>query len=85
MPDATFVFVAAESEAALARRLAGRGTETPEELAGRIQTAREELARVGEFDYVVINEDGGLDDAAERLAAVVDAERTRRGRRRVAL
>ena len=85
MPDAAFVFVAAESEAALARRLASRGTETPEELAGRIQTAREEMARVGEFDYVVINEDGGLDAAAHRLAAVVDAERTRRGRRRVAL
>ena len=41
IPGATSVFVCAESEAALARRLARRGTETPDELAERVKTARE--------------------------------------------
>ena len=70
MPDATFVFVAAarrrsRDDSRDAARRCPRGTR------GRIRpTAREELARVGVFDYVVINEDDVL-PRAERLAAVI--------------
>ncbi|EEH58196.1 uncharacterized protein MICPUCDRAFT_7683, partial [Micromonas pusilla CCMP1545] len=78
IPGATSVFVCAESEAALARRLARRGTETPDELAERVKTAREETARgVGEFDYVLVNAEGKLDDTAAKLAGIIDAVKLR--------
>ena len=86
IPGATSVFVCAESEAALARRLARRGTETPDELAERVKTAREETARgVGEFDYVLVNAEGKLDDTAAKLAGIIDAVKLRRGRGAVTL
>lgn len=85
VPDAVFVFLVAESEASLGRRLVARKTETPEKLALRVQTAREETARADEFDYVVVNASGCLDETAGRLAAIVDAEKMRQGRRRVEL
>ena len=76
----------AASEAALARRLARRGTETPDELAERVKTAREETARgVGEFVYVLVNAEGKLDDTAAKLAGIIDAVKLRRGRGAVTL
>ncbi|CAB4612664.1 unannotated protein [freshwater metagenome] len=49
------------------RRLTGRGTESAEEQAKRLETAREELAAQGEFDHVVIN-----DEVARCAAEVVE-------------
>lgn len=83
MPDAVLVFLCAESEAALARRLFKRGTETEAQFARRVETARDETKRVDEFDYVVVNGDGGLEQAAARLGAIIDAEKSRRGRKPV--
>lgn len=83
MPDAVLVFLCAESEAALARRLFKRGTETDAQFARRVETARDETKRVDEFDYVVVNGDGGLEQAAARLGAIIDAEKSRRGRKPV--
>ena len=83
MPDAVLVFLCAESEAALARRLFKRGTETDAQFARRVETARDETKRVDEFDYVVVNGDGGLEQAAAKLGAIIDAEKSRRGRNQV--
>ena len=80
VPGAVFIFIAADSEASLCRRLVSRKTETPEKLAVRVETAREELRRMREFDYVVVNEEGRLDEAAGKLAAIIDAEKMRPGR-----
>lgn len=80
VPGAVFVFITADSEASLCRRLVSRKTETPEKLAVRVETAREELRRMREFDYVVVNEEGRLDEAAGKLAAIIDAEKMRPGR-----
>lgn len=55
MPDARFVFLAPPSWEELVRRLAGRGTESPEERERRLATAREELAAEREFDATVVN------------------------------
>jgi guanylate kinase len=43
------------------------------------------MARLGEFDYVVVNAAGALDDTVRKLAAIIDAEKMRRGRQRVVL
>jgi guanylate kinase len=57
MPEACLVFIAPPSWDELVNRLVGRGTESDEEQARRLETAREELAAQPEFDYVVINDE----------------------------
>jgi guanylate kinase len=67
--DAVSVFTAPPSEDALRTRLVGRGSDSPEQIERRLQTAWSELAAESEFDYVVINDD--LDAAVERLSELV--------------
>jgi guanylate kinase len=55
LPESTAVFVAPPSWKALKSRLTGRGTESPEVMARRLATARDELAAQGDFDAVVVN------------------------------
>ena len=50
MPEALFVFLMPPSWDELVRRLVGRGTESEEERARRLETARDELAAEAEFD-----------------------------------
>jgi guanylate kinase len=57
MPEANLIFIAPPSWEELGRRLAQRGTETSEQIAVRLDTAKAEMAAQGEFDHVVINED----------------------------
>jgi guanylate kinase len=57
MPGAFFVFLAPPSWDEMVRRLVGRGTETPEERARRLDTARDELMAEPEFDVTIINDD----------------------------
>lgn len=54
---ANYVFIAPPSLEALERRLAGRGTESPESLSLRLANARKELLAAGEFDFIVVNDD----------------------------
>jgi guanylate kinase len=67
MPEARLVFLAPPSWDELVRRLRGRGTESAEEQARRLRTAKVELAAESEFDAVVVN-----DDVARAAARVVD-------------
>jgi len=55
MPEANLIFIAPPNWDELERRLAQRGTESQEDIARRLATAREEMAAVGEFDHIVIN------------------------------
>ncbi|HSM60627.1 MAG TPA: guanylate kinase [Longimicrobiales bacterium] len=75
VPDALLVFVLPPSPDALRDRLAGRGTEAPRAVAERLRTALGELEAVGEFDYVVVNDD--LDTCLARILGLVAAERSR--------
>lgn len=56
-PQAQSIFLTPPSWEELVHRLVGRGTETPEERARRLRTARGELASADEFDHVVVNRD----------------------------
>lgn len=56
-PGATFIFLAPPSTNELVRRLAGRGTETPEVQQRRLRTAEVEMAARHEFDHIVVNDD----------------------------
>lgn len=76
-PPAVTIFLTASSEEELTRRLRKRGSETAEQLALRLRTAREEMRRIPDFDYVVVNADGELDAAVETIAAILRAEHAR--------
>jgi len=69
MPEAVQIFIAPPSEEALRARLVGRGTDDPEQIAARLETAREELAARGEFAHVVVND--RLEDASAALEECV--------------
>ncbi len=71
MPEAVSVFLAPPSWETLESRLAGRGTETPEVMARRLQTAREELAAQSDFDEVVVNSQ--LESACSELVSLLVA------------
>lgn len=55
MPEANLIFIAPPDLDELKRRLVGRGTETPEEIAIRLGTAEIEMKAQEWFDHVVIN------------------------------
>ncbi len=84
-PDALLIFLTTASEAELEERLRERKTETPEGLNLRIATARQEMRRIGEFDYVVVNPDYQLDQTVDTLLAIIEAEHCRVKPRRVSL
>ena len=71
MPDAVRIFIAPPSEDALRTRLVGRGTDTPQDVEKRLETAREELRAQDEFPHVVRND--RLEDAVGALEEVVRA------------
>lgn len=84
-PEALLIFLTTESEEELVKRLKARKTETPDELALRIATARKELKRVESFDYVVFNHEDELDETVDTVSAIIDAEHHRVQHRKVSL
>ena len=69
MPEALFVFLKPPSWEELVSRLVGRGTESPEERAARLETALVELAAEPEFDVTVVNTE--IQRAGEELVALM--------------
>lgn len=77
VPEAVSIFLTAPSEEELVQRLRKRGSDSPAQLEKRIATARKEMKRLPEFDYVVVNRDGELDRAVDDVLAIVQAEHCR--------
>lgn len=77
VPNAVTIFLTAESEDELVRRLQARETEDAGQLKMRIVTARNELKRAQEFRYVVVNRDNQLDETVQQLLAIITAEKCR--------
>lgn len=84
-PEAILVFLTTSSEQELVERLEKRKTESNEDLKLRIATARQEFNRVAEFDYIVVNRDGDLDETVDTIQAIIDAEHHRVEPRKVSL
>ena len=74
-PEAVAIFILPPSMAELERRLRGRGTDSEEIIARRMQAAEEELRQARGFDYAIINSD--FSEALEQLLCVVKAARLR--------
>ena len=77
-PDGLFIFLAPPSISALEDRLIGRGTETSEVIQSSVLKAREELEMMNLYDYVVENDE--VQNACDRINAIVTAEHCRRER-----
>ncbi len=69
LPDAITVFLTPPSWEVLVERLTGRGTESPEVIERRLQTARAELAIADEFDHVIVNDE--VDRVARELVSLL--------------
>ncbi|MEV6334988.1 guanylate kinase [Nocardia vinacea] len=68
MPEGLLVFLAPPSWEELVSRLTARGTESPEVIARRLETARTELAACDEFDIVIVNDE--VTSACEQLVSL---------------
>ena len=72
-PNAISIFVLPPSIETLEQRLNARGQDSQETISKRVAAARDEMAHVGEFDYVTIN--NYFDDALQDIRAIIRAQR----------
>jgi len=72
MPDAVSIFIEPPSIQQLENRLKGRGTETSEQIAGRIDIAEHEIAQKMRYNYQLVNDQ--LDEATDQLRHIIDTE-----------
>lgn len=71
-PDVLSIFLHPGSEQELERRLRHRGTESEDAIQRRLEVARREIERAGEYKYTVIND--SLDAAVERISQLLEQE-----------
>jgi guanylate kinase len=84
-PDVLLIFLTVRDEEELKNRLIQRKKDKPEEIKLRIATARQELKRIKEFDYMVVNREDRLDETVETILAIIRAEHHRVQHRKVNL
>jgi guanylate kinase len=77
VPDALLVFVMPPSIDDLTARLQGRGSEDAVSLARRRADAERWMADTDDYDYVIVNETGRPDAAADRIWEIIQAEARR--------
>ncbi len=77
-PQSVTIFILPPSAEVLLERLKLRKTESAQQLADRLQSALQELQSVDEYEYVVVNDN--LDQAIQRVTAIVEAEVSSRER-----
>jgi guanylate kinase len=76
--DVVSVFVLPPSIADLQARLQGRGQDSADVIAGRMQKSQSEISHWAEYDYVIVNRD--VEAAFVELTTILQAERLRRDR-----
>jgi guanylate kinase len=84
-PEAVLIFLTTQNERELVERLKNRKTDSAEDLSLRIATAQQELKRAAEFDYVIVNADGCLEETVDTVIAIIQAEHHRVNHRSVSL
>ncbi|MBT4482092.1 MAG: guanylate kinase [Candidatus Latescibacteria bacterium] len=70
-PDTVLIFIAPPSQEALRERLESRNTESRELIQKRLDAAPGEMARMAEYDYIVLNET--LSNAAAQIGSIIEA------------
>ena len=75
IPEALLVFVTPPTVEELKNRLVGSGTETEDVIADRLARAAEEAEGMGEYDYILVNDD--LEECVENLHQIIRSEHAR--------
>ena len=68
-PDTFLLFVVPPDAETLKARLTGRGTETSEQIRGRLRRAVEEAAVIPDYDDILVN--GNLDESVEEMHRMI--------------
>lgn len=71
-PDSVLIFIAPPSKEILVQRLIDRNTETDEDLKKRIERSEMEMNFMGEFDFVVVNDE--LEKAKKEVKNIIEKE-----------
>lgn len=74
-PKGVLIFILPPSMAELRTRITGRGSETKSDIELRLGEALKEIAYIDKYDYCVVN--GDLDEAVNRVKAIIIAEHSR--------
>jgi len=77
LPQAVFIFLMPPSVRALEKRLKRRRSESSEDLALRLATAKREMRSLPLFDYVITSHQNKLDEVVSQMDAIVTAEKCR--------
>ncbi len=85
LPQAVLIFLLPSEIKEISTRLKQRHTVSPFDLTLRLQTAEEEIKQLPMFDYVVINEQGKIEQTVSDIWAIITAEKRRVNPREVAL
>lgn len=73
MPNVKSIFILPPSLAALEQRLIGRGQDSAEVIAQRMEKAQSEMCHYDEYDYVIINDE--FSQALQDIRHILAAER----------
>lgn len=74
-PEGVFIFVLPPSLKELKSRIVGRGTETAEEIEKRFSCAFEEINRIVDYDYFVVNDD--LEKSVKDIESIISSEKNK--------
>lgn len=74
-PDGVFIFILPPSMEELRYRITNRGSETPESLKTRLNSACEEISFASKYDYAVINDE--VNEAVKKIESIITAEKCR--------
>jgi guanylate kinase len=78
--DLVSIFVLPPNMAALEQRLRARAQDSDEVVRQRMAKSSDEMSHWPEYDYVIVNEHGGLEASVQKVQAILAAERLRRER-----
>ncbi|MEE8472771.1 MAG: guanylate kinase [Dehalococcoidia bacterium] len=82
-PETILIFLTVPTEEELTLRLRRRHTESPSDLARRLETVCEEMDQLAMFDYVVVNHEDRVDRAVDQIQDIITNEKCRVDSRRV--
>lgn len=76
-PDSVSVFILPPDYETLKNRLVNRGTNTSEDIENRLKRALDEFVVAAKYDYIVVNDDGQAQAAADAIFEIVKSEQHR--------
>lgn len=71
-PECVLVMILPPSMAELKKRLVGRGSESEEEIEGRLARLEYEVSQKSKYDYIIVNDD--LETAIAEVCKIIDGE-----------